>query len=91
MQQVLSAIIEHGGLAGAILVGCAGLLIRLQRQLSEVQEKRVSDAKAVASQILALVESNHEVSKRLATVLEANTVALRELREDVRRPRPAGG
>lgn len=55
------------GLPGIVIAGMAFWIIRLQKKLDEVQEKRVENAlqmAATANELGAAVERNTEVLKR---------------------------
>ena len=93
-EATISALVNLGTL-GPVLVAVGWYVIRreaehkaersaLQEQLSQLQEKRTEDAKAVVSTVLELTQRQTEVSQELGTALSQNTASVARLEESVR-------
>lgn len=77
---VVNVLLQNAGPLGAVLVISFWALNKIHKQLSDAQEKRISDAQANIAKVLELVASQHESTNRLAAAIDGNADANRELR-----------
>jgi hypothetical protein len=81
---VVSGLIE-AGIFGPILVAVGWYVLRLQRELRETADGRVGDAKEVTDRVLALQQSQHEVSQEIIRTQEQVGAGLAALAERIDR------
>lgn len=72
------------GLLGPIVVGLAVYVLRLQKQIEEVQAKRTLDAQAVSERLLALSEKWSGLIAAHTAAMENQADTLNELKDAVR-------
>lgn len=78
--QAITSILQQYGSLG-LLVAVAGYALRfLHNQLVESLEKRVSDAQAFATRLLALADEQHKQIDTLARAIDGSSDANHELR-----------
>ena len=83
--QAVSLLLHQGGPIAALVILSGWLVIRLHKQLTEVQEKRIADAQRVGSEMLALAKETNEQRERIVEVLALNTQALTECTTELKR------
>ena len=90
MQELLTHLVTNGGSIGATL-GLAYLYIReLNRQIRDVESKRVEDNKAMVTKLLELNDKWSETINAQAEVMESQKTLLADLKQlvvDQRYPR----
>lgn len=86
--QAVTVLLQQGGPIAALVLLGGWLVVRLHKQLSEVQEKRITDAQRVGSEMLVLAKETNEQRERIVEVLALNTKALAECTEELRRAPP---
>lgn len=78
--QIVANMLQQYGTAGLVIGVAAYALRYLHTQLVTSLEKRVADAQAYASQLLALAGEQHKHMDTLADSLDSSTDASRDLR-----------
>lgn len=78
--ELIPAILQHGGPVGLTLVLCYIYIRQLYRDLQESNKGRVEDQKAVVEKLLQLTDKQHEALDTLASQNEANQKAIESLK-----------
>lgn len=80
-EQLLTAVLQVYGPLGVFVLVAGWALKRLYDHNTEIQEKRIADAKATTEKLLQLVEGQHKSEELLARAIDGNADAVRELRQ----------
>lgn len=80
---VVQALVQMGVL-GPVVVAIGFYVLKLQKTLQEVQEKRTTDAQGVVERVLSLVDRQNETIDNLRMTLSQLGGVINELRQEVR-------
>lgn len=69
------------GILGVLLVLAGLWIVKVHKELREVHEGRVADAKTTTDRILELVESQQGTQEALAQAIDQNTHAMQGLKD----------
>lgn len=81
MEDMVGLLVTHGGPIGVLLAAAVFMYNKMLAKLSEVQDARVADAKAVTQQLLDVSDKQNETTQELTAALRHNTVAMEGQRE----------
>jgi DNA anti-recombination protein RmuC len=82
-ESLITTLLQSTGAFGVILVAIALALRRLHTQISEIQEKRIQDAQSATTQLLQLVNAQHQQMQLLRTAIDSMADAVQDLREAI--------
>ncbi len=82
-QEVITALVNLGVL-GPFLGAAIWYITRLQKDLKEIQDKRIKDAQEVVDRILDLAEQHNNTTNQLQLVLQQHAATLREIKEVIK-------
>lgn len=80
-ESLVTTLLQSTGAFGVVLVAVAWAVARLHKQITEIQEKRIQDAQSSTTQLLQLVNAQHQQMELLRTAIDATADAVQDLRE----------
>jgi len=84
---VIQALVQMGVL-GPVVVAIGFYVLRLQKELREVHEKRTADAQNVVERVLTLADRQNQTIEELRMTLSQLSSVITELRQEVKELRP---